>query len=116
MIRRNWRSAPKHPGGGPAKGHLARLPALDVAGGAPHALDHRFDRVGRGQRARKRPADPEAGQGERLGHPLTQGGGRAGVAVRELTLQLLKTPEGPGVVGVLPRLAQSAPHPGPVAL
>ncbi len=26
MIRRNWRSAPEHPGSGPAQGHLARGP------------------------------------------------------------------------------------------
>ncbi len=60
MIRRNWRSAPEHPGSGPAKGHLARLPALDVPAGAPHVLDHRLDWVCRGERARERAGYPEA--------------------------------------------------------
>ncbi len=106
----------EHPGGGPAKGHLARLPALGVAGGAPHARDHRLDRVGRGERACERAADPEAGEGERLGHPLTQGGRRAGVAVRELGRELLQAPEGPVVVALVPRRAKLAEHERPVAL
>ncbi len=44
---------------------------------------------------RKRAGYPEAGEGQRLGHPLTQGGGRAGVAVRELGRELLERPAVP---------------------
>jgi hypothetical protein len=39
----------EHPGGGPALAHVAVLPALDVALGVADDLDHRLDRVGRGQ-------------------------------------------------------------------
>jgi hypothetical protein len=31
----------EHPGGGPREAHISRLPALDIAAGAPDGLDHR---------------------------------------------------------------------------
>ncbi len=116
MIRRNGRWAPEHLGGRPAQGHLARLPALDVPAGAPHARNHRLNRVGRSARAREWPRDPEAGEGERLGHPLVQGGGRLGMTARELRLQLLQAIEGPAVIALGPRLAKAPGHERPVAL
>ncbi len=67
-------------------------------------------------RARERPGDSKAGQGEGLGHPLTQGGRRAGVRVLQLARQLFEAPERPVVVGVVPGALQLPTRPGSVAL
>ncbi|MDQ6849801.1 MAG: hypothetical protein M3070_07455 [Actinomycetota bacterium] len=56
----------EHPGGGPALAHVAVLPALDVALGVADDLDHRLDRVRRGQRLGELAVDPEAHQRQRL--------------------------------------------------
>src|SRR3954471_2371463 len=50
----------EHPRGGPAQAHVARLPVLDVATGAPDALDHRLARVRALERLLQVVADPEA--------------------------------------------------------
>jgi hypothetical protein len=61
-----------HPGSRSPERHLARPPALDVAARAPDALNHRLARVRRGECALQRAVDAEAGERERLLHPLTQ--------------------------------------------
>src|SRR5580704_8482673 len=48
----------EHPGGGPAQAHVAVLPVLDVAAGAPDGAGHRLDRVRALERALEFPATP----------------------------------------------------------
>ena len=81
----------EHAGGGPAQHHLPVAPAGEVTVRGSGDGDHRFDRVGAGQRLRGGAGDAEAGDGEQLRQTLPQGGGRAGV------LALQRRGEGLGV-------------------
>ena len=83
----------EHPGGGPAQAHVTGLPALDVAAGAADGVDHRLDRVRRGQRLLQPAADPEAGEGQRLLEALAQRAGRAGVGALQLAGEGLQAVE-----------------------
>lgn len=67
-------------------------------------------------RARERPGDSKAGQGEGLGHALTHRDRCSGVRMLQLARQLLEAPKRPVVVGVAPCLAQSPAHAGPIPL
>jgi hypothetical protein len=74
----------EHPCSGPAQAHVAGLPVLYVARGAADDLDHRLDRVRRGQRLLQAPADSQAGEGEGLLQSLGEGRGCAGMGVLQL--------------------------------
>ena len=62
----------EHPGGGPAQAHLLGTPVLDVALDRADGPDHRFARIARLQHQFELAGDPEAGDGQRLLHPLAE--------------------------------------------
>jgi len=91
----------EHAGRGPAQTHVAGLPALDVARCAPDELDHRLDRVGRGERAPQLLVALQALQRDRLGQALVQRRRGAGVRPGELGDEALQGVERKFVVGLL---------------
>jgi hypothetical protein len=105
-----------HPGRGPPQTHLPIAPALDVAVDHPDGGDHRLARVGRLQRELELARDPQAGDGQRFLHPLSERGGRARVLMVELEREGDQFLERGLVVGVLQHQAKPGLDRRPVAL
>src|SRR4029450_546346 len=106
----------EHPGGGPAKAHVAGLPALDVAADAADRVDHRLARVRGRERALEPTADSESSDRQRLLHALAQGGGGARVRAGELVGEPTELIERAVVVVERPRLPKPAAHERTVTL
>src|SRR3989442_12532048 len=74
----------EHAGGGPARRHFTRGPALDVALGAADDLDRCLARVRALEGALERAGDAEPGERQRLLDPFAQRAGGAGMQAVEL--------------------------------